>query len=183
VLVEAFASLPARRLVVIGDGPQLARLRAKATSNVSLLGYQDTATLHDHLRRARAFVYAAREDFGIVMTEAQAAGAPVIAFGRGGAADIVRGLDTANPTGVLFEQQTPTCVAEAISTFEREEHRIRPLDCRANAERFSVERFRAEMHEFVESQWNWFSREVLAAPTSNASVDGPGSHSSALRVA
>ena len=183
VIVEAFASLPRRRLVVIGDGPELGRLRAKATPNVTLLGFQDTATLHDHLRRARAFVYAAREDFGIVLAEAQAAGTPVIAFRRGGAAEIVRGLETANPTGVLFEHQSPTCVAEAISTFEREEHRIRPPDCRANAERFAVERFRREMQQFVDSQWKQFSREVPAAPGGSAVVDSPGSDSSTLRVA
>jgi glycosyltransferase involved in cell wall biosynthesis len=183
VLVEAFASLPDRRLVVIGDGPELARLRAAARPNVTLLGYQDTATLHDYLRRARAFVYAAREDFGIVLAEAQAAGAPVIAYARGGAADIVRGLEVPNPTGILFEQQTPSCVAEAIGTFEREERRIRPQDCRANAERFGIERFRGEMRQFVDSQWNRFSREVLAAPSVRLTVDRTTSDDSTLRVA
>ncbi len=83
VLVEAFASMPGKRLVVIGDGPGWKGLRAKATPNVTLLGYQSTDALRDFIQRARAFLFASREDFGIVLVEAQAAGTPVIAFGQG----------------------------------------------------------------------------------------------------
>ncbi len=118
-LVEAFAHMPHRRLVVIGDGPELAALRARATPNIQLLGYQSFDVLRSHLERARAFVYAGREDFGIVLAEAQAAGAPVIAFGHGGAGEIVRGLDTSQPTGLLFPEQTAEAVVAAVESFER----------------------------------------------------------------
>jgi glycosyltransferase involved in cell wall biosynthesis len=180
-IVDAFSSLPRRRLVAIGDGPELARLRARATANVSVVGYQDTATLHDHLRRAKAFLYAAREDFGIVLAEAQAAGTPVIAYGRGGASEIVRGLETSHPTGVLFDHQTPGCIAEAIATFEREEHRIDARECRANAQRFSAERFRREMREYMDDQWEGFSRKIQARPAREST--GRGTNESSLRVA
>lgn len=156
VLVEAFGQLPGKRLVVIGDGPELARLRQRATANVSFLGFQKFDVLHDHLRRARAFLFAAREDFGIVSVEAQAAGSPVIAFGRGGAVETIRTLDCDQPTGMLFTEQNADCVAQAIATFERESHRFRPVDCRANALLFGVERFRNEMLDHVRGQWESF---------------------------
>jgi glycosyltransferase involved in cell wall biosynthesis len=157
VLVEAFGRMPHKRLVVIGDGPELKRLRAMATPNVELRGYQDSAVLRHTMQQARAFLFAAREDFGIVPVEAQATGAPVIAFGQGGASETVRGLDSTEPTGVLFGEQTADAVVEAISAFESQEHRIRPEACRDNASRFGVARFQAEFLEFVRQQWRWFS--------------------------
>jgi glycosyltransferase involved in cell wall biosynthesis len=81
MIVEAFASMPDRKLVVIGDGPQMDLVRSKATPNVSILGYQSFEVLKDHMQRAKAFVYAAEEDFGIAIVEAQACGTPVIAYG------------------------------------------------------------------------------------------------------
>jgi glycosyltransferase involved in cell wall biosynthesis len=147
--------------VVIGDGPELPRLRARAGANVSLVGYQEAGALRDYLQRARAFLYAAQEDFGIVMAEAQAAGAPVIAYGRGGAAEIVADLDTALPTGVLFAEQTAAAAAQAIATFEREASRITPEACRAGASRFGIERFRQEMRQFVDTEWRSFAAGAL----------------------
>lgn len=89
LIVEAFSALPDRRLVVIGDGPEMAKVRAKAGPNVQLLGYQPFSVLKDHLQRARAFVFAAEEDFGIVPLEAQACGTPVIAYGKGGSLSLI----------------------------------------------------------------------------------------------
>lgn len=161
VLVEAFRQLPGKRLVVIGDGPELAKLRATAPANVSLLGYQDFAVLHEHMQRARGFLFAGREDFGIVLVEAQAAGAAVIALAKGGALETVRSLESDAPTGVFFDQQTPAAVCEAIATFEREQLRFTPENCRANALRFSVERFQQEFYDFVMSQWAAFESGAL----------------------
>lgn len=186
VLVDAFARLPDKRLVVVGDGPQLRRLRARAGPNVSLVGYQEFAALRDYVQRARAFLFAAREDFGIVLVEAQAAGTPVIAFGQGGALETIRGLDAANPTGVLFREQTAAAVVEAIRTFERQQHRITPAECRANALRFSVSRFHKEFREHVLAQWAAFHEQAQAseenvlaalAPAPRDAPEGPASHS------
>ena len=106
LLIEAFRRMPERRLVVIGDGPEMPRLRSKLPPNVELRGRLSTPEVRDHMQRARAFLFAGIEDFGIVMAEAQACGTPLIAFERGGAAEIVRTGDASAPTGVLFAQQT-----------------------------------------------------------------------------
>src|SRR6185436_11351267 len=112
----AFRLMPSRKLVVIGYGPQLARLKKRATANIELMGYQDNATLHSHMAAARAFVFAADEDFGIMPVEAQACGTPVIALGRGGAKETVIG----GQTGCFFETQTPEAIVSAVEQFETE---------------------------------------------------------------
>jgi glycosyltransferase involved in cell wall biosynthesis len=152
LIVEAFAAMPERRLVVIGDGPQEKRIRAKTGPNVELLGHQPFGVLRDRLQRARAFVFAAEEDFGIAPLEAQACGTPVVAFGHGGAAETIRGLDSAQPTGVFFREQTVASLQEAIRCFEQEQRRLDPEACRRNALRFSPERFRRELKTHVDGQ-------------------------------
>ena len=92
LIVEAFAQMPSRRLVVIGDGPEMPKVRAAASPNVTLLGHQSREALRGWLRRANGFVFAAEEDFGIAPVEAMACGTPVVAFGRGGARETIVGL-------------------------------------------------------------------------------------------
>ena len=138
LIVEAFGSRPERKLVVIGDGPEMPRMRRLAGPNVSFLGYQEAAVLKDHLQRARAFIFAAEEDFGIIPLEAQACGTPVIAYGRGGALETVVGHGT-KPTGVFFESQTISSLLAAIQYFETLS--IKPETCRAWAENFSPATF------------------------------------------
>ena len=150
VLIDAFAGLPDRRLVVIGDGPDMPRLRARAGSNVELLGHQPIPVLRDHLQRARAFLFAAEEDFGIAPLEAQACGTPVIGYARGGLLETVRGLKDPAPTGVFFALQEAESVREAVERFERESGAISAEACRSNAMRFEPGRFRREFREFVE---------------------------------
>jgi len=148
LVVAAFALLPERRLIVLGDGPELAKIQALAGPNVTLLGYQGDAVLRDHLQRARAFVFAAEEDFGILPVEAQACGTPVIAYGRGGVADSVVVSGPA-PTGVFFEEQSAAGIAAAVRAFEA--MAIDPAACRAQAERFGVQQFRASFADFVKA--------------------------------
>jgi len=155
LLVEAFARMPERRLVVIGDGPEMGRLRSKAPSNVELLGRLPTPAVREHLQRARAFLFAGVEDFGIVMVEAQACGTPLIALGSGGAAEIVQ-----SDTGVLFGEQTADAVIEAVQRFEQHPEGFVPARCRDNAMRFDRERFRVRFAELLRSQWERFSREL-----------------------
>jgi glycosyltransferase involved in cell wall biosynthesis len=154
-IVQAFSLLD-RRLVVIGDGPQMSAMKAAAGPNIEILGYQPTAALRDYMQRARAFVFAAEEDFGITPVEAQSCGTPVIAFGRGGALETIRGLHDADPTGVFFASTEPKVIADAVVRFELNHHRILPQSCRSNAERFSVERFRTEYTGAVEELWAAF---------------------------
>ena len=150
LIVEAFSRMPGKRLVVIGDGPEMKAIRAKAGPNVEILGYQPFAVLHDHMRRAKAFVFAAEEDFGIAPVEAQACGTPVIAFGKGGALETVRELGQPRPTGIFFREQSVPSLVAAVRDFEQNAHRFAALDCRANAERFSIATFRERFMGFVE---------------------------------
>ena len=142
LIVETFSATPHRKLIVIGDGPEMAAIRAKAGPNVTILGYQPIGVLKSYLQRARAFVFAAEEDFGIVTLEAQACGTPVIAFGKGGSLETVVPVGDAHPTGIYFGSQTVVSMLDAIDRFERQHEQITPAACRANAERFSAAVFR-----------------------------------------
>jgi glycosyltransferase involved in cell wall biosynthesis len=157
-IVEAFRSMPDRRLVVVGEGTEMQRVKAAAGPNVEVLGYQGAAVLLDLMQRAKAFIFAAEEDFGITPVEAQACGTPVIAFGRGGALETIRGLDHPSPTGLFFERQEPAAIAAAVADFERKQHRFAPGECRENAMRFSTQVFRDSYQGFVERCWNDFRR-------------------------
>ena len=159
LIVEAFNRMPEKRLVVIGEGPGLRKVKANAKSNIEVLGYQPTGILSQYMQGARAFIFAAREDFGIMPLEAQASGTPVIAFGEGGALETIRGLDDAQPTGVFFKEQTPEAIINAVDLFEANEHKITPAVCRKNSEGFSPQRFRSEFAQFVEEAWTRFNLE------------------------
>lgn len=153
LLVEAFSRMPARRLLVLGRDTNSASLRSQAGSNVELLGHQPIDVVRDFLQRARAFVYAAEEDFGIAVLEAQACGTPVIAYGKGGVRETVRATPAERSTGVLYEEQSVDAVVAAVDRFERESGRFDPSACRANAERFTQSRFRSDFEAAVEAAW------------------------------
>ncbi|MDO6387305.1 MULTISPECIES: glycosyltransferase family 4 protein [unclassified Uliginosibacterium] len=151
LIVEAFARMPGRRLVMIGDGPEFEKCRALATPNVSLLGYQSFEVLRDHMQRARGFVFAAEEDFGITPVEAQACGTPVIAFGRGGALETVIATgDPAEHTGLFFARQDVDAICAAVEAFEAGAG-FDPLACRRNAERFGHAQFRQRFQQLAET--------------------------------
>jgi glycosyltransferase involved in cell wall biosynthesis len=151
LIVEAFNKTPDRKLVVIGEGPEFEKINAMAKANVTLLGRQSDTVLRDHLRRARAFVFAAEEDFGIVIVEAQACGTPVIAFSRGGASEtVVEGV-----TGEFFQDQSVDSLVDAVDRFETrtgwDADKINQ-----NARRFGSGRFRDEFRDLVEERWQEF---------------------------
>lgn len=139
-IVEAFALRPQERLVVVGDGPQFAQIKAIAGTNVEMLGRIDDAALHRLMGQARAFVFAAEEDFGIVPVEAQAMGTPVIALSRGGALETVIGGGEA-PTGLFFASPDAPSIAAAIGRFLEDPARFTPHACHRNARRFASEQF------------------------------------------
>ena len=144
LIVEAFSKLNLP-LIVVGDGPELTRLQRMATSNIQLLGYTSDEKVVELLGRARAFVSAAAEDFGIAIVEAQAAGCPVIAYGKGGALETV----IPNVTGVHFAEQTAEALIQAVQEFERTHHRFQVDELVQNARRFRKERFFSEFNKFV----------------------------------
>jgi len=152
LIVEAFAAMPQHRLVVIGDGPEAPRIRSRGAPNIEFLGQQPFEVLRDRLRRARAFVFAAEEDFGIAPLEAQACGTPVLAYAKGGVLETIRPLGQPDPTGVFYPEQSVGALVDAVQRFEREGDQIEPDACRENALRFRTDRFRAELRQFVDAQ-------------------------------
>lgn len=156
LIVEAFSDMPKEKLVVIGDGPEYSKARAIAGPNIQFLGYQPFDVLCDHMQRAKAFVFAAEEDFGIIPLEAQACGTAVIAFARGGSSETIRGLETERPTGVFFGEQTVTAIRQAVHLYQGASGRITPDSCRANAVRFGVRRFQREFSQFIAKCWESF---------------------------
>ncbi|AYZ32264.1 glycosyltransferase family 4 protein [Serratia sp. FDAARGOS_506] len=161
LIVEAFGHMPDKRLVVIGDGSEMAKIKAKAKSNVEILGYQSNEVMLECMQKAKAFVFAAEEDFGITPVEAQACGTPVIAFGKGGSLETVRPFGVSKATGVFFANQTVTSVVEAIEHFQNIESSILPQDCRDNALRFSVSRFHKEMEKYISDKWKVFNSSKM----------------------
>ncbi len=150
LIVEAFNQMPEKNLVVIGTGPSFKGIKSIAGSNVRMLGYQKADVVLRHMERANAFVFAAEEDFGISVVEAQASGTPVIAFGKGGALETVRDISTDNPTGIFFSEQTPQAIVDAVRLFERERGMFKAKACRENSAQFSAERFRNEFRVFCD---------------------------------
>jgi len=146
LIAAAFAQMPELRLVIAGDGPERARIEAAAggAANIEFCGALSDAEMVQRMQETRAFVFAAEEDFGIMMVEAQACGTPVIAFGRGGARDILE----EPATGVFFDAQTPEAIVGAVRRFEG--RAIDPVLCRENAERFSRAAFRAKITTLIE---------------------------------
>ncbi|WP_431625455.1 glycosyltransferase family 4 protein [Enterobacter chuandaensis] len=161
LIVEAFSQMPDKKLIVIGDGPEMKKIQSKVKDNVTLLGYQPFSVLKEHMQNAKAFVFAAEEDFGIIPVEAQACGTPVIAFGKGGALETVRPVGVENPTGIFFGQQTVTSLRDAVDEFENTQSLFTPNACRENAERFSRARFDQEFRNFVEEKWSLFTTEKI----------------------
>jgi glycosyltransferase involved in cell wall biosynthesis len=157
LIVAAFAKLPAKRLIVVGEGPEAPRIRALAGTNVELMDELPREQLRELLRGARAFIFAAEEDFGILPVEAQACGTPVIAYGRGGALETVRNIGSPRPTGLFFATQTADDIAATVIEFDALQQNVAAVDCRDNAQQFSVPRFGREMREFVERAWAGFT--------------------------
>lgn len=148
LIAEAFSMMPEKKLVIIGDGPERSKVERFSNdfSNITYLGYQEFDVLKDYIQRAKAFVFAAEEDFGIVPLEAQACGTPVIAFGKGGALDTV--VD--KKTGLYFREQTVPSIISAVENFEMiSSELLSPKDIRKHAEQFSTDVFNKKFKKFV----------------------------------
>ncbi|BBG65025.1 glycosyltransferase [Hydrogenimonas sp.] len=151
LIVEAFSQTD-RKLVVIGTGPDMEKIKAKAGKNVELLGYQSDETMVDMMQKAKAFVFAAEEDFGITPVEAQACGTPVICLGKGGTKETVIN----RVTGVHFENQDIRDLLDAVNYFEANEKLFEPIKIREHALKFGRERFENEIKLFVDEKYKQF---------------------------
>ncbi len=166
IMIEAFNRMPDKKLVIVGDGNVRKEWENnKTSSNIKFTGWVNHDEVVKICEGARAFLFAAFEDFGIAPVEAQALGLPVIAYGKGGATETVIPINgspkSANPTGLFFFEQTADSFTEAINEFEKREGEFNPLDCRRNAERFSEYKFIGSIKDFVkekmgqsQSLWN-----------------------------
>jgi glycosyltransferase involved in cell wall biosynthesis len=157
LIAEAFAQMPQRKLIIAGSGPDEAKVQkiVERAPNIQFLGYIDDATMINYLQTARAFVFAALEDFGIMPLEAQACATPVIAYGNGGVCDSLYGLDADTSTAVFFKQQTTQALINAIDEFEATT-KIDLKHCELNAQRFSNENFCRQFTDFVVEKYQEF---------------------------
>ena len=148
LVVEAFNKMPDKKLILIGDGNRKSIIEKIAGPNITVLSHLAFADFSAYMSKAKAFVFAGKEDFGITLVEAQACGTPVIAFGEGGAAEIVKDKET----GVLFEEQSTESLIQAVNDFEINfEPNYSPALVRENSERFSLERFNQEVLDFIKT--------------------------------
>lgn len=152
LIVKAFSKMPDKRLIVAGTGPDEQKIRKVAGINVEFLGYISDQQMKELMQKAKAFVFAADEDFGIVPVEAQACGTPVICLGKGGTKEtVIHGI-----TGIHFMQQTEEELIEAINTFESGVFHFNPIEIRKNSERFSKDMFRTQFISFVNQKLERF---------------------------
>lgn len=151
LIVEAFSQTD-KKLLVIGDGPDMGKIKSKASKNIELLGFADDKTMADLMGQAKAFVFAAEEDFGITPVEAQACGTPVICFGHGGALETVKeGI-----SGLYFMEQNIRELLATVDKFEQSYDKFEPIKIRENSLKFSRARFESEIKSYVEKKYEEF---------------------------
>jgi glycosyltransferase involved in cell wall biosynthesis len=161
ILIDAFAQMKRRLVVIGGGGKDTADLEKRSNGAVTFLGRVDQATLAEYYARCRAVMFAADEDFGIVPLEAMASGKPVIAFDAGGARETV----IHGKTGMFFPEQTPEAVIQAVEAFEASESKFDYAAIRAHAETFATPVFKAKFKAYVERALNPGSAKVQSLPT------------------
>ncbi len=156
-IVRAFDTLPDQQLIVAGDGPEAAHLKKIAGANVTFAGFVSDAALRDLMATARAFIFAAEEDFGIISVEAQSEGTPVLALGRGGSCETV--VD--GRTGLFFDAPEPSAIAASVRQFIAREGEFIAENCREQAARFSAERFRQDFRAHVNETISAYKSSVI----------------------
>lgn len=159
LIVEAFSKTN-KKLLVVGDGPDMHKIKKLAASNTELLGFVEKKEMQELIKKAKAFIFAAEEDFGIAPIEAQASGVPVIAFGKGGVLETIKGVFPGPQkivkaiTGVFYENQNVESLLAAVDFFEKNLNLFHKDIIRENAQRFSIERFEREFKKAVDEIYN-----------------------------
>jgi DNA-binding response OmpR family regulator len=155
IIVDAFNELNDKKLIVIGDGSQRKVLQKKSGGNITFTGFLEKSEVNKYISKAKCFIFAGIEDFGIASVEAQACGTPVICLNQAGTAETsIDGI-----TGIHFMEQNFESLLEAVEKFEKNSDSFEPKKIRANALRFSKERFEKEIKEFVEEKYEIFKKE------------------------
>ncbi len=156
LIVEAFAKMPEKKLLVIGSGPEKKKILSKLTPNIEFLGYKDFESLKNYMQKAKAFIFAAEEDFGIIVIEAMACGTPVIALNRGGTAETV--ID--KQTGIHFQNQSVDDLKKAVNRFEDINEHFNPKIISEYAKKFSRTIFEERIKNFVFEKAEKFFKEA-----------------------
>ncbi len=156
LIVETFSQTN-KRLIVVGDGPEMQKIKSKAKKNIEILGYQPDDVLIDLMQKAKAFVFAAEEDFGILPVEAQACGTPVICLAKGGARETV--LD--GITGMHFFEQNVSDLLNTLNKFESCHDIFIPKNIRKNSLKFSSQRFEVELKKYINNKYNLFLNRIV----------------------
>ncbi|WP_242120115.1 glycosyltransferase family 4 protein [Aestuariivivens sediminicola] len=155
LIVQAFNQMPDKKLIVSGDGPEFKKIKSLAKPNIEFLGFTESKVLKRYLQKAKAFVFAAEEDFGIIPVEAQACGTPVIAFGKGGVREtVVPGI-----SGIFFNEQTPEALINSVKDFETMNFDY--IEIRNHSLSFSKERFEREIKDYVEKKYDDFVKTKI----------------------
>jgi len=156
IVIKAFKELDLN-LKIFGDGVDLERLKKIAgnNKNIEFLGRVDDKSKAELYSRCQAFINPQEEDFGITMVEAIASGRPVIAYSKGGALEIIKD----KKTGLFFSKQTPKAIVEVIKKFNNS--RFNPEEIRQVAEKFSLDRFKQKLKEFVEKEYEKFKKDKI----------------------
>ena len=148
LIVEAFTKMPDKKLMVIGDGPDSEKIKNRAGRNIEFLGYQTGQALITYMQKAKAFVFAAEEDFGIMVVEALSCGTPVIALNKGGTAETINDL----VNGVHFNSQNAEEIIEAVSKFEKHEHEFDLASISNDAKKYDRNEFEQKIQNFIQQK-------------------------------
>ncbi len=155
IIVDAFTKMPDKKLIVIGSGPEKEKLKMKAGANIEFAGFLDADSMVKYMQEARAFVFAAEEDFGIVPLEALSCGTPVIALNKGGTAETIRdGI-----TGIHFNEQTAEDLIDGVTRFEEKHDAFDPKKLHEYAEQFDRSVFEDRMKKYVSDKFSFFYNE------------------------
>lgn len=155
IIVEAFSLMPDKKLYVIGDGPDYEKIRSKARGNIEFLGYMEGPVYIDYMQRAKGFIFAAEEDFGITVVEALSCGTPVIALDKGGTAETIQHKQN----GIHFSEQTPAAIKNAVKELDEFYSNFNFEMISSNAKKYSRKIFEEKMMQFVNSKVSEFSGE------------------------
>ena len=152
LIAEAFTEMPDKKLLIIGDGPEEAKIKSKSGRNIELLGYKSGEELVNYMQKAKAFVFSAEEDFGIMIVEALSCGTPVIAYNKGGACESINDEET----GILYPEQTTESIIEAVKRFESKSGKFNSNTISSSAKKFDRKIFEEKIKEVVDIKCNDF---------------------------